>query len=240
LVSSVPIRWGGMHFDCGGLVFNYSSNIIKYGTNYSVLAVAKFDCYALGGVAAAGRQALVWPNGDSQMLWQETNGSIKMTVYDVGDRTWKPVSYDISSIYNKINLYYGYFAGSEEGIKIFDIYGNMIANVYRSDIVEPLSGTTNTLCVGSNAYHGYKLIGDFYAVAVFDQVLTQEELSDLTKNWMCEDCYKNIDGCIFACIFDRLKYGDKPYDFVNDVYGEPVDPNHPPRWKLRLVKDMEG
>jgi len=239
-VSSIPLRWGGMHFDSGGLVFNYSSPIIKYGVNYSVFVVAKFDVYAMGGSSLYGRQALVWPGGDSQMFWQDINGLLRITVYDTGSNSWKAIGVDISSIYNDVNIYYGYFKESYEGVYVYDLEGNVLASNSRNDILEPLTGEKNYLCIGSNINNYYKMCGDVYSVAVFDKVLSDSSINNLLENWMCEECYKNIDGCIFACIFDRLKYGDAPYDFINDVYGEPVDPNHSPRWKLRLVKDMEG
>jgi len=230
------MRWGGMHFDSGGVKFVYDENIVKYGLNYSSLAVAKFDVWKLNG--QSGRLCLIWPGTDNQMLWQEWwNGYISTTVYDTGDSTWKEIGVDIESVYNKIMIYHSYFHDDIMGIEVYYPNGVLYSRKELSNILHPLTGSSNMVCVGSNADNGYKMCGDIYSVAIFDRVLDISDIHSIILNCNCEEVYEHVDGCIFACIFDRLKYG-KPYDFINGVYGEPVDPNHPPRWNLMLTSDV--
>ncbi len=227
-----------MHFDCGGLSFTLPESITING-KLSIFAIAKFDSYALGGTNASGRQTILyWTGSNSYMFWQETTGSMGITVYDTGASLWKPATVDVGSVYNKIMAYYGYVDSSNEGIYVYDLEGNVVMQSSRSDIVTPQSITTSNYTIGSNSLNARKMCGTIYAVAAFYRTLSEDEIDELIKNFMDSDIYTSIDECILAVIFDRLKYGVTPYDIINGVYGSPVNSEFPPRWNLLTTGDV--
>ncbi len=228
-----PKPWQGMHFDAGGISFNYNITIDR--NTYSELAIVSLDEIHIGPPSLASRQCFIRPVGDQQMIWEEA-GYLKTTTYD---GNWKPLLLKITWDYTEPFAVYAYWKDNIEGIIVLDLEGNIVNQTERNDIQNQGSLTLSNIQIGS-AYsqYNYYAHGTIYSVAAFSKVFDIEYVQNIVKNWYCENCYKNVDGIIMACIFDRLKYGDTPYDFINKQYATKMTSNASPRWKLMLPKDV--
>jgi len=226
-VSNIPLRWGGMHLDTGGINFDTSLDIERSLVMFAVIQLENKIWQ---------RQNILVPVGLSSWMWVNYK-YLKCTIHDNSDGLWKEIYVEIpDECFGELIVVETGIINNEEFAKIYDAEGNLIGENSRDDIISSVEGTITRVNVGG-APGWNPLYGTIYSCAIFNK--GNLDIPDVIKEFYNDKVYIN-NYATFACIFDRLKYGDIPYDFINGVYSVPADPNRPPRWKLRLIKDMEG
>jgi len=230
--------WQGMHFDAGGIEFK--SNLYYDGNNQTFVAIIQPECPGLQGNFFVAQQTVAMvSDGGTSRIWIPPNNTtpiIGTTVYDLNEG-WKACSvpytqYDIFLVAQKVSNNECYVYTAKDG---------MMLNKCSFSVSKLRTLTGYNMIVGC-WYDGSRIFhGTIYSVLLWKIGLDETELISLSNCGLCfkESKLPYYDDLIFGCIFDRLKYGDTPYDFVNDVYATKLNiSTASPKWRLMLPKDV--
>jgi len=231
------MRWVGMHFDCGGIIFNEE---LKYDANNHAFAVFTRPCASsLFGNGYSSAQIVLQVGGGSETrLWIPANSTpyIGCTAFSPADGHWHSAyipytPFEWILVVCNIN---------DREITVYSFKNGALdkKSTTESNTLQEVDATMVTLG-GPNWVGSRIFFGDILFAAIWKRNLDKNELAELANcSKICSENIPALEDCVFACILDRLKYGDKPYDFVNGIYGKPVDPSRPPRWRLMLTSDV--